>query len=95
MTWLDHAACKGKPTALFFPSTPNASAVMTATAEQYCARCPVRQPCRDAGRDEFGLWGGAIGGGETAFGAARRRYRLSLAGGERLERLVAEYGRTG
>jgi len=40
---------------LFFPDKGES----TAGAKFVCRRCPVRQPCAEAGRYErFGVWGG-------------------------------------
>lgn len=57
MTWLERAACAGKPTEWFFPS--RSTQRMYADGKRVCAACPVRVECLDAGRDEpVGLWGG-------------------------------------
>jgi WhiB family transcriptional regulator, redox-sensing transcriptional regulator len=54
VSWYEAAACKGRPTALFFPSDGRVSPVAAAL----CALCPVRDECAEAGRGEFGVWGG-------------------------------------
>jgi len=63
MTWQLHAACRDADPALFFPDGHDASAVVRQTVERFCRRCPVVVPCREAGKDEYGVWGGQIAGG--------------------------------
>ena len=63
-SWYRLAACRGKPTALFFPEAaypqggrPDPATV--AEAKQVCALCPVRERCLAVGRgEEHGIWGG-------------------------------------
>lgn len=57
-TWQDHASCRDRDYAIFFPSSGNSKAVK---AREACAACPVRAACREyaIGRDErSGIWGG-------------------------------------
>ena len=56
-TWHHAAACRGMPTALWFP----ARGEQIGHAKAICATCPVLDPCRQHGIDEherFGIWGG-------------------------------------
>ncbi|MBP7928480.1 MAG: WhiB family transcriptional regulator [Acidimicrobiia bacterium] len=60
--WSAQALCLGR-THLFFPrpgERPEARERREAVAAQYCARCPVLEPCRSRARDgrEYGFWGG-------------------------------------
>jgi WhiB family redox-sensing transcriptional regulator len=55
--WMQDAACKGMPTATFFPhpgrNVPEVKAI--------CAGCPVRERCEmyaDANHHRHGVWGG-------------------------------------
>lgn len=41
MSWLDQAACKGKPTSLFFIEKGDSYDV----ARTLCSTCPVREEC--------------------------------------------------
>jgi WhiB family redox-sensing transcriptional regulator len=55
--WRRFAACRGLPTALFYPR-PDAPA---GEALAVCSRCPVRAVCEQhavAEGEEFGIWGG-------------------------------------
>lgn len=57
--WTLHAACRGKPTELWFPAQGDPLAV--AVARRICAGCPVRAEClADALGDaeRHGVWGG-------------------------------------
>jgi len=55
--WYALAACRGLPTAMFFPL----SDAQAGKALAVCAHCPVRAACAehaiDAG-EEYGIWGG-------------------------------------
>jgi WhiB family redox-sensing transcriptional regulator len=61
--WLSDAVCKGK-TALFFTpaerETKRDKETRELIAMTYCAQCPVKDPCRQYGREnnELGIWGG-------------------------------------
>lgn len=58
-TWYRLAACRGEPTALFFPDAGRADPAEVAKAKAVCASCPVREPCLAAGWGEpHGIWGG-------------------------------------
>jgi WhiB family redox-sensing transcriptional regulator len=51
------AACATVDPAVFFEGTDDSGT----EAKQVCARCPVRDECRDyalAAGEEFGVWGG-------------------------------------
>jgi WhiB family transcriptional regulator, redox-sensing transcriptional regulator len=55
--WMAEAACRGMPTAIFYPA-PDASAD---AARAVCARCPVRAECAQhaaENREMHGVWGG-------------------------------------
>lgn len=60
--WMDDAACRDEPTALFFPKRGES----TDRAKAICARCPVREECLDYsletptadGTSVVGIWGG-------------------------------------
>lgn len=55
--WYRFAACRGLPTAMFYPP-PDGSA---GRALAVCARCPVRTTCDEhaiATGEEYGIWGG-------------------------------------
>lgn len=56
--WRGQAACKGKPSHLFFPEGPW-SRLDEKAAKAICAACPVTRACLEAGRGEpDGIWGG-------------------------------------
>lgn len=61
--WRNHAACKGRDTALWFD--PNQQTEGLAI----CHTCPVQAPCAAAGNGEEGVWGGVSEG----HGRGRRR----------------------
>lgn len=48
VTWMEHAACVGMPTDLFFDESSARPEVRFAEAAAVCARCPVRNECLDA-----------------------------------------------
>jgi hypothetical protein len=48
MNWRDHAACRGVPNEVFYPSWGTSYAV----ARWYCGHCPVRSECLDAAMQE-------------------------------------------
>jgi len=55
--WRRSAACRGLPTALFYPPADAPACEPLAV----CARCPVRAACEQhavAEGEEFGIWGG-------------------------------------
>jgi hypothetical protein len=53
--WRAEAACRGRPTRIWYSTDP----LEVAIALQVCRSCPVREPCRVEGRDEPGVWGGS------------------------------------
>jgi hypothetical protein len=56
--WYERAECRGAPTDVFFPVYENAPGAFD-EALSYCARCPVRAECLEAGqREPCGMWGG-------------------------------------
>lgn len=79
MSWLEEAACKGKPTSMFFPErpTPEATSPMTEikAALAICATCSVIQPCLDYAleRKEPGIWGGTTENERRKMKSLRRR----------------------
>lgn len=53
--WHQRAACRGLDPELFFPLAGHDAK----EAKAVCRTCPVKEPCYEAGRDEyFGVWGG-------------------------------------
>lgn len=44
-SWRDHAACRGRPTSIFFPEPHDQAAVRE--AQRICAGCPVQESCGD------------------------------------------------
>lgn len=55
--WLEHAACRGMDTALFFPKRGE----LLDEARDACARCPVAAECLSAALadgEHHGVWGG-------------------------------------
>lgn len=63
-SWVEDAACCGKPVRLFFPFTDDregpADGPVTAAAKKICAGCPVRQTCLEVAlaTGDGGIWGG-------------------------------------
>lgn len=57
--WMVRAACRGVPTAAFFPG---ADGRVEPEVRALCEGCPVREPCRDyalaGGILLYGYWGG-------------------------------------
>ena len=67
--WHADAACRGQ-TAVMFPVAEHGHQLDTTAARALCDRCPVRNPCAEAGRSEkYGVWGG------TGSGSRRMRQR--------------------
>jgi WhiB family redox-sensing transcriptional regulator len=55
--WIEVAACVAAEPEVFFTTGPESDA----EAKRYCARCPVREECRDyalTAGEELGVWGG-------------------------------------
>lgn len=72
-SWRSDAACRGLPTAMFFPDPDRADPDGAAEARAVCARCPVRDACAEAGaREPAGIWGG-LTAAERRGRPARRR----------------------
>lgn len=58
-SWRSAAACRGLPTAMFFPDPHRPEADGAADARTVCNTCPVRDACAEAGAAEpDGIWGG-------------------------------------
>ena len=58
-SWRKDAACRGKPTATFFPERGPEEKLAVAAAKEICASCAVRQRCLEIGMSESrGIWGG-------------------------------------
>ena len=54
--WHQKAACKGVGADMFYPERGDNAKFLVA---QFCAHCPVVEPCAEAGkRESFGVWGG-------------------------------------
>ena len=67
--WHADAACRGQ-TAVMFPVAEHGHQLDTTAACALCDRCPVRNPCAEAGRSEkYGVWG------DTGSGSRRMRQR--------------------
>ena len=67
--WHADAACRGQ-TDVMFPVAEHGHRLDTTAARALCDRCPVRNPCAEAGRTErYGVWGG------TGSGSGRMRQR--------------------
>ena len=67
--WHADAACRGQ-TAVMFPVAEHGHQLDTTAARALCDRCPVRNPCAEAGRSEkYGVWG------DTGSGSRRMRQR--------------------
>ncbi len=63
--WQRKARCRGPGRALFYPPAAPESRPQREGRERQakaiCARCPVRDPCRDFAleiREQHGIWGG-------------------------------------
>lgn len=56
--WMEKAACRGMPTAIWFPT--NTDYATSLVAKSICKSCPVRSKCQEYGKTEqFGIWGGS------------------------------------
>ena len=57
-SWLDkgRALCSEVDPELFFPEQGDWVSVQR--AKELCAACPLLEPCRENGWNEFGTWGG-------------------------------------
>ena len=67
--WHADAACRGQ-TDVMFPVAEHGHQLDTTAARALCDRCPVRNPCAEAGRfEKYGVWGG------TGSGSRRMRQR--------------------
>lgn len=59
--WRSRAACRDEDTSLFFPAEEERShdkRRRERVAKAICARCDVTAQCFEAGREEYGIWGG-------------------------------------
>jgi WhiB family redox-sensing transcriptional regulator len=59
--WIAHAACRGVPTSLFYPTRGE---VLSALVRGLCQCCPVAEQCLStalARHDSYGVWGGHTG----------------------------------
>lgn len=74
--WRDDAACRVEDARLFDPihqESDEALAARTAAAKAICARCPVVEPCREAGRGESGVFAGVLLNNGRPVGARAKR----------------------
>lgn len=73
--WADYAACQGTELALWYPEHHEGQRADTERAiRRYCARCPVKVECGEAGQHErYGVWGGRMPGVK-----GRRNLQLSI-----------------
>jgi len=69
--WMRRAACRGMPTATFFPSRGESSV----EARAICAECPVVDDCRQwaLGHDDHGIAAGMSGRQRRRLRAERSR----------------------
>lgn len=63
LDWLNEAVCKGKTSLFFTPAereTKRDKDKRELIAMSHCDQCPVKEPCRQYGREnnELGIWGG-------------------------------------
>lgn len=64
IAWREQAACKGKPQAVWYPTsagTGNANPSLYNPARRICERCPVMAECLDfalSTNQTEGMWGG-------------------------------------
>lgn len=79
MTWQQHAACRDADPDIFFDLARRAEAA------DLCRQCSVVLPCREAGAEEHGWWGGRVGKGDELEYRRdyQRRRRLSEKGIQR------------
>lgn len=57
-SWVEHAACKGMDTNLFFPERGDVKTLQL--AKRICSNCPVQDKCYQYGKyEKVGVWGGA------------------------------------
>lgn len=87
--WTEKAACRGYPTALFFPAEADDDQTDgdEGIAKAICDGCPVQEECRAAQIDEpYGVRG-RLSAEERGF---KRYGKLSLAGGANLQSLIGE-----
>lgn len=76
-TWQDAAACLGAPLSLFFPE---AGVHPDAAITDYCARCPVTEPCRTtaaASKIDDGVWGATTPDERRAARSTTRRRQMA------------------
>lgn len=78
-------ACRGADPNRFYQADgerwERAEARIRRAAEELCARCPVREPCRDTGRgSEWGPWGGILHRRDHGRGVATREVDLLREG---------------
>lgn len=83
MLWLEEAACKGKPTSMFFPERPT-NGVTSPLAEikaalAICGECQVVKPCLDYAmeRKEPGIWGATTENERRKMKSMKRRERAA------------------
>jgi len=75
--WLNKAACRDKPTDLWFPEKGD----MAREAYAICRRCPVKDECLDHAMripKLRGIWGGTTEKERSRMRGAKRRYAESL-----------------
>lgn len=95
MSWHDHAACTGAPTAIFYPGKPAGRPPNEGHPDRWdqartiCTTCPVRDHClHDAMTDEAGIgltyrWG--MRGGLTPEERAGLNWRVCVECGDRYD----------
>lgn len=74
--WMDHGACRGQDTTIWFPAS--AQPHVSAAAIAVCNTCPVRNLCLEYAMEHgeaHGVWGGVTERGRQRL---RRQQRLNL-----------------
>ena len=73
--WRVRAACRGGMISTMFPESHDHGPVDYRPALDLCFRCPVIDPCREAGaREVYGVWGGTTPA-DRGVGPRNRRRR--------------------
>ena len=78
MNWWEQAACRGRPTAWWYPE--RGDVFVGEVARAVCARCPVRRECLDDALESEAGHGYQFGirGGKSAVARARMLRRRAV-----------------
>lgn len=57
-SWQSQAACAGTVDPEIFHASRGTSRAEIILAKACCSKCPVKEPCLEAGWTEHGIWGG-------------------------------------